>query len=90
METCHVVSNIVSNSDNTEKYTQLAKQFYALYWGKTIFIEDKEVSEAMIDVKLAIQDFLKENITEDDLKKKAEYFVKTCRKSSEKGWTDIN
>jgi len=69
--------------------TKAIDQFYSVYWGDLIFVEDdKEIEQAMVDFHLEIHDYLVGIGTQTRLKLRANSLIKVLQKSSKKALHD--
>ena len=83
---CHVVGRIAAENQQKNSLKKNIDQFYSLYWGEMIYVEDKDVEKAMIDFHLAIHDYLNGVISDDTLKIRAKQLIDICRRSSRNQW----
>ena len=79
------VGAIVANIDDKGELKKNVAQFTALYWGVMIFVEDKQVEQAMIAFAEAIRDYQKEWVPADKVKFKADALIQVCRDSAATG-----
>jgi hypothetical protein len=72
----------IATTDKTDKaFKGLVQGFDASYWGMMIFVEDRDVEQAMIDFHVEVVDYQKGQSDGDKLKLRANELAKTCRKS---------
>jgi hypothetical protein len=86
MKISNVVGRIASADQGKEQLRKDIDQFYSLYWGDMIYVEDEAVERAMIDFHVEVEDFLKGIGTKDRLKVRADELIKVCRESSKRNW----
>ncbi|HKQ09491.1 MAG TPA: hypothetical protein VJ464_30500 [Blastocatellia bacterium] len=86
MKISNVVGKIAAEDLNKADLKKAIDQFYSLYWGDMLYVEDKAVERAMIDFHVEIQDYLKGNSTRDRLKVRADQLITVCRDSSRNQW----
>lgn len=82
----NVVGRIASQDLTETELNKLLTEFYSLYWGDMIYVEDKKVEDAMKDFHLEIQDYLKHISDRDRVKIRAKMLVDAFRESSKNQW----
>lgn len=82
----NVVGRIAAGNQQKGELQKDIDQFYNLYWGDMIYVEDSAVEKAMIEFHVEIQDYLKGIGTKDRLKIRAKQLIDVCRESSRNQW----
>jgi hypothetical protein len=89
LATYHTIADtagkIASSTGDKKKLEGLTKDFTTAYWGLAIFVEDRQVQQAMIAFNLAIHDYETGWLDANGLKRKAERLVSACRHSVSTG-----
>lgn len=82
----NVVGRIAAEDLSDDELKKTIGQFYTLYWGDMLYVEDEAVEQAMIDFHVEIQDYLKEIGNRDRLKVRAKQLIEVSRQSSRNHW----
>jgi hypothetical protein len=80
-----VAGAIVATVTDKKKMEDNILEFTTLYWGIMIFVQDKDVEQAMIDFNVEIKDYQNGWSSIEKLKYKANSLIQACRQSAEKG-----
>ena len=74
-----LAGKIVAHADD-KSLNDLAQQFTSAYWGNMIFVEDKQVEQAMIDFNVEVIEFQGGFSKVDRLKRRADELIKLRRR----------
>lgn len=77
------IANPSGQKKDKTNFDNAIDEFFSIYWGDSIYVKDKAAETAIIDFRLAIQDFQEGIIDENELKKRAHQLVVALKKSSD-------
>lgn len=90
MDTARVVGEISVVADRPAKFTEAVDQFYTLFWGNMILLEDVGVRGLMIRFHLEVRDYLDGVSSVERLKVRAAKLIDALRASSNASWVELN
>ncbi|MES0492089.1 MAG: hypothetical protein ABUK01_19025 [Leptospirales bacterium] len=89
MKTSATASRIANSTEKKELLKKYINDFYALYWGDMIIVQDEKVGIAMKNYHLEIQDFLIGHSEVDRLKIRAYELSEAFKTSAKESWEVI-